>query len=110
MSEVEFELGTVKYYRAAVRPKKAGRVFDPTGDDVFFAFLKRGTEWSEDLWAAGEWEYVDDEGWAHCMALVGEAPFDLGAGLYHVYARIVDNPEKPKEYLGVLRMRAPRTT
>ena len=44
------------------------------------------------------------------MALVGEAPFDLEAGLCHVYARSVDNTEKPKEYLGVLRMRAPRTT
>jgi len=108
--EVTMQYGTREFYRVKVertdRPS-----YDPTGDLVQFAFLPRGSAWSEDLWGAGTWDTVD--GIHYALGLVGTTPpddyagdlFDLPAGSYSVFTRIIDDPENPKDLVGTLRLK-----
>jgi hypothetical protein len=106
--DVTLQHGTEEFYRATVQVTKAGRKYNPMGDDVFFAFLPRGGTWDEGLWTAGEWEDYDEAtNTATAMVLIGASGLDLDVGVYYAYSRIVDDPEKPKDILGVLRVAGP---
>jgi hypothetical protein len=103
MNEVTIQAGSEEYVRVKVE-RRDRRAYDPTGDPVEFAFLPRGAAWDEALWGAGVWD-TDDAGEHWAMALVGVAPFDLGAGSYAIYTRITDDPEHPKDMVGTLRVK-----
>jgi hypothetical protein len=86
--------------------------YDPTGDVVSFAFVTREAEPQGGDWVTGQWEtetLVTPNGTVHiyrALGLIGPTAKVLARGTYDVYVKIVDNPEIPVRFVGILEVGA----
>lgn len=92
---------STEYVPYQVSVTKAGVVYDPTADPVFFAFVQVGSGVDPTNWAPGIWESFN--GVFSALGLVGpNGGTVLGVGAYDVYVMITDNPEVPVRKVGQL--------
>lgn len=94
-----------EYVRCEVRASANGVQVDPTVDIVEFAAVTVGTEPSS--WTAGGWETVPGPIYfARIMVggLGSSATLALADGLYDVWVRVTDSPEKPAWRVGRIRI------
>jgi hypothetical protein len=91
---------------AAVQYVECPLVFDadPLGDSVYIAFPTTQTATGA-TWNAASWR-GPVSGTYYARVLVGVGGVVLAAGTYHVYSKIVDNPETPITYHGTLTVEA----
>jgi hypothetical protein len=86
--------------------------YNPTVDVVYFAFVAREAEPQNSDWVVGRWEtetLVTPNGTVHiyrALGLIGPTAKVLARGVYDVYVKIVDNPEIPVRYVGILEVGA----
>jgi hypothetical protein len=96
------------YYFTPVSATRSGVLYNPTGDEVEFAFMPTPTQVPQSAdWVAGGW----DTNQASVLfpysvkCLVGPSGvITLGIGTYVVYAKIFDDPETVVEIVGQLQI------
>jgi hypothetical protein len=82
------------YIHTKVSAQSHGVDIDPTGDEVFIAFMPPGTDPTDADWHDAEWEAFGANYWAKC--LVGPAGgVALSKGAYVMWVKVVDSPEVP---------------
>lgn len=82
------------YIHTKVSAQSQGEAVDPTGDEVFVAFMPQGEDPSDADWNDASWESVGANYWAKC--LVGPAGgVVLEKGSYIMWVKVVDSPEVP---------------
>lgn len=92
---------SLQYVRVPVSATKSGAAYDPTSDDVDFAFLPSGQAPSGGDWTAGLWE--TDGSVYYAKILVGPGgTVTLSTSEYVVWVKIVDSPEIPVLQAGTL--------
>lgn len=96
---------SVEYVRVPVRATQSGVAVDPTSDTVTMSFTTAGAQPS--TWNAATWETdattTPAKHYARC--LVGPGAVVLTAGLYAVWVKLVDSPERPVLLAGELAIR-----
>lgn len=104
---------SLEYVKARVQATVGGNAsYNPTGDVVQFAFVARQAEPVTSDWVTGAWEtenVVTPNGTTQiyrALGLVGPGGKVLARGLYDVYVKIVDNPEVPVRFVGILEVGA----
>lgn len=97
---------STQYYCVPVSAHTSGTSYNPTADQVVFAFMGQATQVpASGDWVAGSWETVPASVLfpyaARC--LVGPSgTTNPGIGTYYVYCKITDAPEVPVEIVGQL--------
>lgn len=99
--QLEILFGCVKYIKSEIVVSINGAPYDPTGDQVDWAFVAPGEDRDAASWTAGSWETAGTRHWVRI--LVG-ADVVLARGTYSVYVRITDDPEIPLEHVGRLEV------
>lgn len=90
---------STEYVNIPVSVTKGGQPYNPTGDNVQFAFMPTPTQIPGNTdWVAGVWE-TDTSNFIYpylAQCLVGPSgTITLGTGTYVVYVKITDSPEIP---------------
>lgn len=105
-SQLEILSGSIEYVRTEIVASKEGVSYNPTADQVDFAFVAVGDDVDTASWTTGSWETapvrfsrVRPSTYARC--LVG-ADVGLLEGTYGVYVKVSDAPEIPRKYVGQL--------
>ena len=84
---------------ALVEAIVAGAPYNPTGDQVAFAFTTPGTSPMGAQWWPGSWDSTSPAGggsWYTALCLVGPGgTVQLAPGSYQVWVKVTDNPEVP---------------
>ena len=75
----------IEYLRVRVKATSGGLVYDPTSDDVYFAFLDEDDLESAATWYAGDWETISGQYYGRCLFGVDVT---LTAGRYSVLIKI----------------------
>lgn len=86
--------GTREYVRAAVAATEDGVAVNPTSNLVQFAFRAPGATPVEADWKTGEWETSGGTYYARILLGLG-GTIELAAGVYEVWLRVTDSPERP---------------
>jgi hypothetical protein len=104
---------SVEYVKVRVQATVNGVTpYDPTADQVQFAFVDREAEPAGGDWVNGTWETQTintPNGVQHiyrALGLVGPGAKVLARGVYDVYVKIFDNPETPVRFVGILEVGA----
>lgn len=100
--QLEILSGSIEYVRTEIVVSKEGASYNPTADQVDFAFVAAGDDVDTASWTTGSWETAAARFYARC--LVG-ADVVLPEGTYSVYVKVSDAPEIPLKYVGQLAMR-----
>lgn len=102
---------STEYVKVLVRATVGGvNPYNPTSDQVQFAFVEREGEPVSGDWVDGAWEdeaVVTPNGTVHqyrALGLVGPGAKVLAQGYYDVYVKIFDSPETPVKYVGILEV------
>ena len=99
---------STQYYLVPVSVTQLGLPYDPTGDEVQFAFAPTPTYVPQDAdWVAGSWAAnAASVLYPYSVkCLVGPSgTITLGIGTYVAYVRIQDSPEVPVEIVGQLQI------
>jgi hypothetical protein len=102
-----------EYVKVRVQATVAGvNPYNPTADVVQFAYVAREAEPTGGDWVVGAWEtetITTPNGVTHiyrALGLVGPGAKVLVRGSYDVYVKIIDNPETPVRFVGILEVGA----
>jgi hypothetical protein len=104
INQQEISSESIEYVKCRVEAIKSGVAYNPTNDDVHFAFCLSDDAHSA-VWKDGSWETIASEYYARC--LVGPTPglLELTAGeTYHVFVKITDTTEIPVKHVGLLKV------
>lgn len=97
--------GSLEYVQVAVTANVNNAAYNPTSDQVEFAFP--ATSDTPTTWYSGAWETTPAPAtgaWtAQCLIGPGGTA-TLTAGTYAVWLRITDNPERPVRQVGLLQI------
>lgn len=97
-----------EFVRIPLSALDSGTVVDPTGDPVHFAAVAPGTE--PTAWTAGEWDTDTTTNpptyWAQVLVsgTGGGGTIELGEGLWDLWWRVTDAPERPARIAGTVRI------
>lgn len=81
---------SVEYVIVKVKALRAGEPYDPTGDDLYFAFLLENETEATAVWYPGMWETVKGQNYAKILR--GSNPV-LPVGQYAIIIKIVTDEE-----------------
>lgn len=99
---------STQYYLVPIAAAKAGASYNPTGDQVLFAFMPQATQVpTGGDWVAGSWDTNTTSLLFPYSAkcLVGPlGTTNPGIGNYYVYVKVSDNPEVPVTIVGLLEI------
>lgn len=98
---------STEYVPVQVTATKAGQVYNPTGDSVYFNYVTPatsepttsapGTGWYPGVWTTAGTQYI-------AQGLVGpnNGGASLAVGTYSIWVQVTDNPEIPIRKAGTL--------
>jgi len=100
---------SLEYVPVRVKVRKAGAVYDPTGDTVTMAFLQAGATPTSGDFKAATWETdttsIPGTPIYRALCLVGPSgTTQLAAGVWTVWVKVTDSPEIPVLYSGLLKV------
>jgi hypothetical protein len=98
---------STEYILQPVYVTTLGQAYNPTSDEVQFAFKPPGADPGGSDWIAGSWWTAQqpDGAWM-AQVLVGPASSGdaLTPGIYVIWLRVTDNPEVPVRTPGLLEI------
>lgn len=92
---------TREYLKVTVEATRNGVAVDPSAGSVEFAFPLAGDPPSQ--WFPGGWERSNRTWFARCLIGPG-SPANLPEGVYAVWVRVANAPERPAREVGVLEI------
>jgi len=90
-----------EYVKVRFTVDKAGVAYNPTGDDVKFAFTLTNVLTGA-TWYQGSWETVAGKYYALCLVGPGGQVTLTAGNTYLVSVKVTDNPEIPVKTAGPL--------
>lgn len=104
---VQMSSASLQYLTVPMNVTKDGAPYNPTGDNVQFAFLLNiaGTPQSSD-WVSGSWDSYPNYNYPYvAKCLIGPGgTTQLSVGLYVIWVKITDSPEIPVLIAGQLKI------
>lgn len=93
IADLTVPAASTQYLKVPISATVNGGVFNPSADNVSFAFPRPGV--APSTWFSGSWETVSGTYYARVLIGPTGGVVTLGVGLYNVFVKISDNPESP---------------